>query len=307
MALDAIKRPATAHLEIARSLLARGDLARAEHCYRRAIAEGPSLIGARTELARVLLLAGRLADTAPLLAEEFRRGGVPSPVAAEGVRIHLACGRIAEALQILEQLVRAEPANPRIHLLLSRAHRRKGDLARALRHLDVASRISAEFPQLQGEAALVGLARGFVADATGLLEKELDARGAPPDSVDAIEYIGALLACGRAARADQLFRARFGNDPATTHAANATVIRLAARIALELGDLDRGRTLSRRLLRLEPDSIVAIHNLALVAIKRRRFRAAWAWIKRGRAISPSDIGLRKLRTLLLWRAIFRIG
>jgi len=305
MALDAIKRPATSHLEIARSLLARGDLARAEHCYRRAIAEGPSLAGARTELARVLLLGGRNTETAPLLAEEFRRGGVPSPIAAEGVRIHLACGRTAEALQILEQLVRAEPANPRVHVLLSRVLRRKGDLPRALRHLDIASRLAADFPGLQGEAALVGIARGFTSDARGLLEKELDARGAPPDRIDAVEYIGALLACGLASRADQLFRARFGQKPLESHASDATLLRLAARIALELGDLRSGRALSRRLLRLEPDSLVAIHNLALVAIERRRFRLAWAWITRGRAAGPNDIGLRKLRTLLLWRALTR--
>ena len=307
MALDSIKKPATAHLEIARSLLARGDLKRAEHCFRRAIAEGPSLGGARTELARVLLLADRPAETGPLLAEEFRRGGVPSPAALEAARIHLACNRVPEAIQILEQLARVEPSNPRLHLLLARAMRRRADLVRALRHTEVASRLAADLPGLATEAALVGLARGFNDDARGLLAKELDARGAPSDRVDLIEVVGALLTVGLADRAEKALYARFGPDVLRARPDDAEVLRLAARIALERGDLRLGRALSRRLFRLDPGSIVAIHNLALIALSRRRFGPAWNWIARGRRLDPSDPGIRKLRTLWFWKRCWPFG
>ena len=303
MALDAIKRPATSHLEIARSLLARGDLKRAEHCFRRAIAEGPSLPGVRVELARVLLLAGRAAETAPLLTEEYRRGVPPGQIALEAARIHLACGRLSDATTVLEQLARTEPSNPWLHLLLSRTMRRRGDIVRALRHTEVASRLAADLPGLQVEAALVGLSRGFAKDARGLLEKELDARGLPQDRVDVLEVIGALLACGLSERAEKAVHARFGHAIHRTHADDAEVLRLAARVALERGDLRSGRTLSRRLLRVDPKSIVAIHNLALIALTRRRFGAAWEWIRRGRAIDAGDIGLKKLRSLWLWKRL----
>jgi Flp pilus assembly protein TadD len=306
MALDAIKRPATSHLEIARSLLARGDLQRAEHCYRRAITEGPSLGGARTELARLLLLAERPAETAPLLAEELRRGPVPAPFALEVARIHLACGRVHEAVQVLEQLARGEPSNPRLHLLLARAMRRRGDLVRALRHTEVASRLAADLPGLATEAALVGLARGFTQDARGLLIKELDARGAPTDRVDLLELVEALLNCGLVDRAAKALAGRFGPDVLHAHADDRDVLRLAARIALEQcassGNLRLGRALSRRLLRVDPASVVALHNLALIALRRRRFGAAWTWIKRGRTLAPADQGLKKLRTLWLCTA-----
>ena len=301
MALDAIKRPATSHLEIARSLVMRGDLVRAEHCFRRAIAEGPSLGGLRIELARVLLLANRPTETAPLLAEEFRRGMPPTALALEAVRIHLACGRLNEATTVLEQLARNEPSNPWLHLLLSRTMRRRGDLTRALRHTEVVSRLAAELPGLQLEAALVGLARGFVDDARGLLVKELYARGAPQDRVDVLETVSALLACGLSERAATLLKERFGAELLRTHANDVELLRLAARAALERGNMRLGRALSRRLLRLDPKSIVAHHNLALVALKRRRYAAAWTWISRGRAIDPSDVGLRKLRSLWLWK------
>jgi tetratricopeptide (TPR) repeat protein len=303
MALDAIRRPATAHLEIARSLLMRGDLARSEHCFRRAIAEGTTLTGARTELARLLLLAERPAETAPLLQEELRRGPVPGPLALEVARIHLACARLHEAVQVLEQLARNEPSNPRLHLLLARAMRRRGDLVRALRHTEVASRIASDLPGLQAEAALIGIARGHRDDARALLEKELDARGAPSDRVDLLEIVGGLLACGLVDRAKRALHGRFGPDILHTCADDAELLRLDARIALELGDLRLGRALSRRLLRIDPDSVVAVHNLALIALRRNRLGIAWEWIRRGRAIAPTDLGLRKLRSLWFWSAL----
>lgn len=297
LALHSIERPATSHLEVARSLLARGDLRRAEHCFRRAIAEGPSLTGTRIELARTLLLADRGSETAPLLAEEFRRGSVPPPLALEAARIHLASGRAAEAAQLLDTLARVDPSNAKIHLMFAKAMRRRDDLVRAARHGEIATRLAPETPGLALEAALVATAQGRPEAARPLLEKELNARGAPTDRIDLIETVQALLAAGLVDRAEKAFVARFGPNVRKTNRDDAELLRIASRLALERGDLREGRACARRLLALDPKSIVAIHNLALVAIKRRRHRIARAWIARGREIDPSDIGLRKLRTL----------
>lgn len=372
MAIHAIARPATAHLEIARSLFARGDR-RAEQCYRRAITEGPTLVGIRVELARLLLLANRTAETAVLLAEELRRGNVPPPVLLEMARIHLASGRPAEAMQALELLARVEPSNPRLHLLLARAMRRRGDLVRAARHLEIASKLAGnlrgddapadrkdsvrddtasgvsdasepgvvdladsatrrrkgssplagepgefarqiprelprELRSLATEAALVGLARGHVADARRLLAGGPEGPGGPLDSIDHVEYVEALLAVGLVEPAKTAFHQRYGTNFRTRQPEMLDHYRLGGRIALESGDLREGRACARRILRLDPKhanpaSIVAFHNLALVALERGRFRAAWAWIARGRAVDPSDAGLRKLRTLWWWRRL----
>lgn len=305
LALHSIDRPATSHLEIARSLLARGDLKRAEHCYRRAIAEGPTLTGARTELARVLLLADRGAETAILLSEEFRRGGVPAPLALEAVRIHLACGRTAEAGPILEHLARAEPANARLHVLIARTMRRRDDLVRAARHVEIATKIAADTAGLGYETALLAVSRGEHARAREILAREFDAKpfdqtSTRPDRVDLLELVQAMLAVGLIDRAVRAFRSRFGSAPRRDFPNDREVLRLAARIALEQGDLREGRACSRRLLKLDPKSLVAVHNLALVAIRRRAFGIAQAWIARGQAIDASDAGLRKLRTLCWW-------
>ena len=59
------------------------------------------------------------------------------------------------------------------------------------------------------------------------------------------------------------------------------------------------------LLRLEPGSIPAIHNLALIALERRAFGLSAAWLAKGLALAPTDAGLRKLRTLWWWRRATR--
>lgn len=313
LALHSIDRPATSHLEIARSLLARGDLKRAEHCYRRAVAEGPTLSGARVELARVLALAGRLDDTAPLLAEEFRRGGLPTPLALEAVRIHLAAGRTSEAGQILDQLARTEPSNPRLHLLLARAMRRRGDLVRATRHADIGSKLANDLPGLAYEAALIGLARGQRAKAQEVLAKEFAARpldrpGISVDRIDALELVRAFLDTGLVDEAARTFTARFGTNVRRDHSRDAEVLRVGGRLALVQGDLREGRARTRRLLRLVPDSIDALHNLALLAIRRGELDVARGWLARGQAAHPTDPGLRKLRTLWWWkRALKSLG
>lgn len=312
MAIHAIARPATAHLEIARSLLARGD-ARAEQCYRRALAEGPTLVGVRVELARLLLLKGRSAETAVLLSEELRRGNVPPLVLLEIARIHLVCGRPAEAMQALELAARVEPSNPRLHLLLARAMRRRGDLVRAARHIEIATKLAEGLPEknlpgLATEAALVGLARGHVADARRLLCSAPEGKRGPLESVDHIEYVEALLATGLVELAKEAFWGRYGSNFRIRKPEVLDRYRLGARIALELGDLREGRACARRILRLDPKhsdpaSLAALHNLALIALTRGRFRAARAWIERGLAVEPSDLGLRKLRTLWWWRRL----
>jgi len=188
--------------------------------------------------------------------------------------------------------------------------RRRDDLVRAARHVEIATRIAADLPLLGLETGLLEAARGRHAQARTLIEAELDKHAADPanrpgptDRLDAIECIDALLACGASTRAAALFETRFGRNPRKAFANDRDLLRLAARLAFERGDLREGRACARRLLRLDPKNAVAIHNLALAALVRRDFRVAHAWIRRGLAAAPGDAGLRKLRTLWWWRRL----
>jgi predicted Zn-dependent protease len=198
---------------------------------------------------------------------------------------------------LLDQLARIEPSNPKLHLLFARTLRRRGDLVRAARHGEVATRLSPELAGLNLEAALLAVAQGRPEAARPLLEKELDGRSTPTDRIDLLETVQALLACKMPANAETLFVARFGRKVIEGESNDAELLRVAARIAFERGLRNQGRACSRRLLRLDPKSIVAMHNLALIAIERKRYRIAHAWITRARKIDPADAGLRKLRTL----------
>lgn len=203
--------------------------------------------------------------------------------------------------------------------MLSRCLRRRGDLARATRHVEIAARIAPELPGLAFEAALVGIARanadgGERAETTptasetlrGSIRKELEARGMPSERIDALEAIGAMLELGLVGEADEAMRKRFGStspleDPKLGR--DPAALRIAARLALEAGDLSRGRAISRRLLRIDPSSLVALHNLTLIAIRRARLDAAGGWLERARKAAPADAGLRKLGALLFWARV----
>jgi tetratricopeptide (TPR) repeat protein len=183
-------------------------------------------------------------------------------------------------------------------------------LVRAARHTEIGARLAKDLPGLVYEAALVGLARGERAKAREVLAKEfaerpLDRPGVNIDRIDAIELARAYLDCGLTDEAVRIFIARFGKDIRRTHCDDAEVMRLGARLALAQGDFREGRARARRLLRLVPGSIDALHNLALLSIHRGELDVAEAWLARGRAAHPTDMGLKKLRTLLWWKRALR--
>jgi cytochrome c-type biogenesis protein CcmH/NrfG len=85
-------------------------------------------------------------------------------------------------------------------------------------------------------------------------------------------------------------------------------LRLLAYACFAAGDLDRGASVSRRLLRLDPGSIAAMHNLSLSALETGRLRVAWMWWRKAARIAPADDGLRRIRTQLVLAAVAeRIG
>jgi tetratricopeptide (TPR) repeat protein len=188
--------------------------------------------------------------------------------------------------------------------------RRRQDLVRAARHAEVGARLAKDLPGLVYEAALIGLARGERAKAREVLAKEfaerpLDRPGINIDRLDAIELARAYLDCGLTDEAARIFAARFGQDIRRTHSDDVEIMRLGARLSLAHGDFREGRARARRLLRLLPGSIDALHNLALLAIQRGEFEVAEAWLARGRAAHPTDTELKKLRTLLWWKRALR--
>ena len=80
-------------------------------------------------------------------------------------------------------------------------------------------------------------------------------------------------------------------------------LRLLAVSLFGSGMIDEGASISRKVLRFDPNCIASIHNLALAAVKNDRYRSAWGWVRRGLAVDPYDNDLRRLRSRLIWEGM----
>jgi hypothetical protein len=80
-------------------------------------------------------------------------------------------------------------------------------------------------------------------------------------------------------------------------------LRLLAVALFASDQRDEGAAVSRRVLRLQPDCIASMHNLALWAFSSARYKLAWGWVKKGLAVDPHDEELRRLRSRLIWKSI----
>jgi len=85
---------------------------------------------------------------------------------------------------------------------------------------------------------------------------------------------------------------------------NVETLRRLALAHFRAGRSDRGCGASRRVVRLDPNCIEAMYNLALAALGEGRLRFASGWIRRGLSVAPQDEGLRRVR-MRLWIAVAR--
>ena len=67
------------------------------------------------------------------------------------------------------------------------------------------------------------------------------------------------------------------------------------------GEIDAGIAASLRVLRLEPECVRSIHNLALSALARGQLTLAAGWVRRGLRVNKHDDGLRRVR-MRIWLA-----
>ncbi len=105
-----------------------------------------------------------------------------------------------------------------------------------------------------------------------------------------------LLQAGMPAEAADIFARAVAAD-----GDSAGLLRKLALARFRSGDRDGGVAASRRVVRLEPQCVVSVHNLALAALENRRLAVASGWIARGMRIDRHDDGMRRLR-MRLWLA-----
>ena len=121
------------------------------------------------------------------------------------------------------------------------------------------------------------------------------------DAIDLWRLSNLLLDAGAAQKAVPLLERYIDEEGESVES-----LRRLALARYRSGDRDGGTAASRRVLRLQPDCVVSLHNLALAALEERRLRIASGWISRGLAVNRQDDGLRRLR-VRLWLAAFGFG
>ena len=64
-----------------------------------------------------------------------------------------------------------------------------------------------------------------------------------------------------------------------------------------------GMEAARRVLRIDPRFVPAMHNLAMACIRERRWTRARYWLRQARAVDHDDASVRRLTLLLRLHAV----
>ena len=290
------------------SLFERGNLDRAGWCFREALRQDPSIGGVRSRLAAVLAATGRPNRALQMYLQDLRDdpGNIATLLSYGSLLADLK--RHPEAAEKFRRVLELEPANAEAHWRLGELALRAGRLEQSRSEFELAIQLEPDRPDAHLHLAEVRRRLGHRPEARRHLAEQTRRLLAMerPDSRSVLRTAELLLDAGEARAASDAKRAVELLDHARQFVRHdPEALRLLAYACFAAGDLDRGSSVSRRLLRLDPDSIAAMHNLSLAALESDRLRVAWMWWRKAVRIAPADDGLRRIRTHLVLAAISR--
>lgn len=315
MAQQALEEPSAAVLGVmAESLIQRGLFERAEWCLREAMRLEPTMPRIRARLAGVFGATGKPQRAVQLYLRELRDDPGNIDTLLEFGSLLYDLGRVPEAAEKFRRVLELEPANPDAHFRLGLIALAANRFEQATMEFELVLKLDAEFPGIRcaiGESLLrrgaINEARQYLLEEFAAAKASVESRADPqphsqtPDenalhqqltSASLLQLAGLLLEVNEPSRAAELL------EIAARDHQTADMLRLLALARFRAGDRDGGAAASRRVLRLEPDCIRSIHNLALAALEQNRPRLAAGWISRGLALKPHDSELRRLRVRL---------
>ena len=300
---------------------ALGDSRRALHLYLRDLRDDPGNVDTLLDYGELLMEFNRHGEA----AEKFRRVLELEPA---NVDAHFRLGQIASrtkrferAMVEFELVLKLDPNYPRIRLALAEVLIARGrrDEARACL-IDVIREQAAAPPNTikppKNAAKNVPPDRGDEFPERTATDSRLRISGpeAPSIRIDELDEMDALpwTSSERLHLARLLMRVALVREAAELLEQILERPKLSARLQVkalrqlslarfQLGDRPGGVAASRRVLRMDPKCISAMHNLALAAIEDGRLSVAAGWIRRGLQLDRLDEGLRQLR-IRLWFA-----
>jgi tetratricopeptide (TPR) repeat protein len=285
---------------VAESLIQRRQYERAEWCLWQALRLDPNIGRLRARLGAVYAATGRPRRALQMFLRDLRDDPGNIDTLLEYGEALVDLGRLPEAAEKFRRVLELEPANVDAHFRLGEIALEAGRFEQAHLEFELVLKLDPQFPQIRAALAEALLRRGRIERARPYLRDELDLLlGTEPAGEDRIElarFGSLLLDAGMPGDAAEVFEQAIdetGEDPA--------VLRKLALARFRSRDHEGGVAASRRVLRLDPQCVASIHNLALAALEQGRIRLAAGWIDRGLRIDRHDDGLRRLR-MRLWMA-----
>jgi len=295
---------ALAYVNVADSLLDRRDSARAAAALREAIQIDPTMPGVYARLAGAYASLKKYDRARRLFLRELRTN--PGDI---DTLLDLGCllvdmNRPLEAAEKFRRVLEIQNDNADAHYELGALALREHRLEDARRSLRLVLRLDPRDQRAHRRLAEIHLLNNRRNDARAILAAQ--ARSLPDRladySTDDRQELGAMsLEVGLYKESAAILSAVLNerpDDPALLQTLSVALLRS--------GDLTAGVRLARKGYRLAPDSVAAIHNIALALINANKPRRAAVWIRKGQALAPHDHDLRRLRRRLRVQQLFRL-
>ncbi len=288
---------------IAESLIQRRKYDRAEWCLWQSLRIDPTIPRLRARLGAVYAATGRPRRALQMFLRDLRDDPGNIDTLLEYGEALMDLGRYPEAAEKLRRILELEPANVDAHYRLGEIALESGRCEQAHLEFELVLKLDPQFPQIRTALAEALLRRGHIGRARPYLREELDGLDPGEPGADSTMDLGRfgtlLLQAGMPAEAAEIFTRAVAAD-----GESAPLLRKLALARFRAGDRDGGVAASRRVVRVDPQCVVSVHNLALAALEDGRLRSAAGWINRGLRIDQHDDGIRRLR-MRLWLARMR--
>ncbi len=298
LAQDALEETSAIVLvSMCESLLIRELWDRAAWCAREAMKLDQDVQGGRIRLASALIAKGEGQQASQLLLRELRQ----DPGNIQALLLHadllVETGRHQEAMMKLHRILEMEPANVQAHVRAGAIAMEDQRWEESFIAWGLVRRLDPSHPTASLYLAKTLLAMGRNETARPILQERLDRMGDSESRESKLEMATLLLQAGEPAMAVPLL------DELAKDRSDTEQLRLLAVALFASDQRDEGAAVSRRVLRLQPDCIASMHNLALAAFSSNRYKSAWGWVQKGLKVDANDEELRRLRSRLIWKSI----
>jgi len=287
---------ACAYLNMAESLLDRGLCDRAIWCLRTAAKADPTLPRVHARLAEAHASLGRLDRSRQLYLRELRNNPGDVETLLDLGCLLVEMNRLGEAGEKFRRVLELETDNADAHFYLGDLGERLGEMDSAIASHRLVLRLDpAHSPSRRRLAGLLAR-RGDLLDAQRLLHRELrslDHDAAGFSDADLEEFGSLLLDAQMPNEAIIALRILIDRRPDSARAHHTLAV-----ACLSTGDLTTGLESCRVALRIDPEYVPAMHNVALALMRDGQWLKARRWVRKARLIDPDDPSLRRLRAKL---------